>query len=171
MSVTPCSIRASAIAECRSMSVQDGDAISGGAAMSAEGARTLALHERTIGGQSWAGPLRGLWRFARRKPLGFLGLVLVAVFIAAAVFAPLIAPYDYKQQQLRRRLEPPSREHILGTDSIGRDVFSRLVYGARVSGTVGFGAVLITGALASTIGIVSGYFGGWFDKVVQRIVE
>ena len=97
--------------------------------------------------------------------------MLVAVFIAAAVFAPLIAPYDYKQQQLRRRLEPPSREHILGTDSIGRDVFSRLVYGARVSVTVGFGAVLITGALASTIGIVSGYFGGWFDKVVQRIVE
>ena len=139
--------------------------------MSAEGAGTLELYDRTIRGQSRASPLRGVWRFARRKPLGFVGLVLVAIFLAAALFAPLIAPYDYKQQQLRRRLEPPSRDHILGTDSIGRDVFSRLVYGARVSVTVGFGAVLITAALATVIGIVSGYFGGWFDKIVQRIVE
>jgi peptide/nickel transport system permease protein len=127
--------------------------------MSAGGAGTLELHDRVISGPSWARPLRGIVRFARRKPLGFVGLVLVAIFIAAAIFAPLIAPYDYKQQQLRRRLEPPSRDHILGTDSIGRDVFSRLVYGARVSVTVGFGAVLITAVLASVIGIVSGYFG------------
>ena len=139
--------------------------------MRAEGATTLEMYDRTTVRSGWAEPARGVWRFARRKPLGFAGAALVTLFVLTAVFAPLIAPYDYGQQQLRRRLEGPSSEHILGTDSIGRDVFSRLVYGARVSITVGFGAVAITAVLASTIGIVSGYLGGWFDKVVQRVVD
>ena len=129
------------------------------------------LETRAAARGGWATPVRGLARFARRKPLGFLGLLLVTAFLVMAVFAPVIAPYTYAEQKLRHRLEGPTRAHVLGTDSVGRDVFSRLVYGARVSITVGFGAVAITGTLAATIGIISGYYGGWLDKVTQRVVD
>jgi peptide/nickel transport system permease protein len=139
--------------------------------MSAERATAWDLLERPVSRASWLTPLHALVKFARRKPLGFIGLVLVTTFVVLAVFAPLIAPYGYAEQQLRHRLEGPSREHLLGTDSIGRDVLSRLIYGARVSITVGFGAIAITAALAATIGTVSGYYGGWLDKILQRLVE
>jgi peptide/nickel transport system permease protein len=139
--------------------------------MSANAVTAWDLREEPVARARWMGPPRTLLRFMRRKPLGFFGLVLVVVFIVMAVFAPVVAPYRYDEQQLRHRLEAPSSEHLLGTDSVGRDVFSRLVFGARASISVGFGAVAITGALAATIGIVSGYYGGKMDLVIQRIVE
>lgn len=109
--------------------------------------------------------------FVRNQPLGTIGLVLVAGLIVTAIAAPLIAPYSYEFGVADDRLQPPTWTHLLGTDASGRDMLSRILYGSRISVTVGFGAVLIATGLATLIGTVSGYFGGWFDLVVQRLVD
>lgn len=117
--------------------------------------------------------LLGTLTFARKKPLGFLGLLIVVSLLVMATppFTDWIAPYGYAEQKLRQRLQAPSAEHWLGTDQAGRDVLSRIIYGARVSVIVGFGAVAISEAIAVLIGVVSGYFGGWFDRLFQRLVD
>ena len=117
------------------------------------------------------GPAVAVWRFMRRKPLGGIGLVLVAILFICAVFAPLIATHSFERQNIRARYQTPSAEHFLGTDDLGRDIFSRIVYGARVSVLIGFGVVLVAGLLAGTVGIASGFYGGWLDLVVQRFVD
>jgi peptide/nickel transport system permease protein len=109
--------------------------------------------------------------FVRNQPLGTIGLALVAGLIVTAILAPLIAPYSYEFGAADDRLQPPNWTHLLGTDASGRDMFSRILYGSRISITVGFGAVLIATGLATVIGTVSGYFGGWLDLVVQRLVD
>jgi len=114
---------------------------------------------------------KGLWRLVREKPLGAFGGVLVLVLMLCAVFAHWIAPYPYDETNVRQRLKPPGAQFYLGTDNLGRDVFSRIVYGARISVTVGFGAVTLSILLATTVGITSGYFGGKFDVLVQRVVD
>ena len=114
---------------------------------------------------------KALIRFACAKPLGALGGGFVALMIVLALFADVIAPYDYNQRNLRERLEPPSMRHIMGTDNLGRDIFSRVVYGARISVSVGFGGIGMGVLLASLVGITSGYFGGWFDILFQRLVD
>jgi peptide/nickel transport system permease protein len=121
----------------------------------------------------WLRAPTGLLRFARRKPLGFAGLVVVLVMIVLAIpaIAHAVAPYDYSKQLLRHRLEGPSSAHWLGTDSNGRDQLSRIIFGARVSIVVGFGAVAISQVIASLIGVVSGYYRGWFDRIFQRLVD
>jgi peptide/nickel transport system permease protein len=112
-------------------------------------------------------------RFARRKPLGFVGLLIIVALVVIAIppVARLVAPYNYTSQQLLHRLEGVSVSHLLGTDGSGRDVLSRLIYGARVTVVVGFGAVAISEVMGTTIGLISGYYGGWFDKLFQRIVD
>jgi peptide/nickel transport system permease protein len=115
--------------------------------------------------------LLGLGRFCRRKPLGALGGVIVLTLLVMAGFAEWIAPYAYDQQIPGARLKPPGREFVFGTDNVSRDVFSRIVYGARVSVTVGFLTVLLGNMVATTIGITSGYFRGRYDIVVQRLVD
>jgi peptide/nickel transport system permease protein len=112
-----------------------------------------------------------VWLFCRRKPLGAFGGLLVFVMIFTAIFANWIAPYEYDETIRRARMKPPSAQFLMGTDNLGRDVFSRVVYGARVSVTVGFGAVLIANFLATFIGVTSGYFGGKYDICVQRVVD
>src|SRR5262245_22160831 len=114
---------------------------------------------------------RVVWQFCRRKPLGAFGGALVFLMIFTAIFAEWIAPYPYDETIRRARMKPPSAQFLMGTDNLGRDVFSRVVYGARVSVTVGFGAVLIANALATFIGITSGYFRGKYDICVQRVVD
>jgi peptide/nickel transport system permease protein len=114
---------------------------------------------------------KALLHFIRAKPLGALGGGFVVLMIVLAIFADVIAPYDYNKRNLRERLEPPSFKHIMGTDNLGRDVFTRIVYGARVSITVGFGGIGLGVLLASMVGITSGYFGGWFDILFQRLVD
>jgi peptide/nickel transport system permease protein len=116
-------------------------------------------------------PFRLLWRFCRRKPLGALGGLIVVVLIAMAVFANWIAPYTYDETIRAARMKPPSVSFWMGTDNLGRDIFSRVVYGARVSVTVGFGTVLLATLLAASVGITSGYFGGPYDIAVQRFVD
>ena len=114
---------------------------------------------------------KGLWRLVREKPLGAFGGVLVLVLLLCALFAHLIAPYPYDETNVRQRLKPPGAQFYLGTDNLGRDVFSRIIYGARISVTVGFAAVTLSLLLATTVGITSGYFGGKFDVLVQRVVD
>jgi peptide/nickel transport system permease protein len=114
---------------------------------------------------------RGLWRLVKEKPLGAFGGVLVLGLMLCAVLAHWIAPYPYDETNVRQRLKPPGAQFYLGTDNLGRDLFSRIVYGARISVTVGFGAVTLSILLATTVGITSGYFGGKFDVLVQRVVD
>jgi len=113
-----------------------------------------------------------LWaQMVRRKPLGTIGGAILVVMLAAAVFADWIAPFGYAQTSLRERFIAISSTHWLGTDELGRDLLTRLLYGARISLYVGFGAIAIGSVLATTIGMLSGYFGGRFDLLVQRGVD
>jgi peptide/nickel transport system permease protein len=115
--------------------------------------------------------LRGLGRFCRRKPLGALGALIVLTLLVTAGFAEWIAPYAYDQQIPDARLKPPGHDFPFGTDNVSRDIFSRIVYGARVSVTVGFLTVLLGNLVATAIGITSGYFRGRYDIIVQRLVD
>ncbi len=114
---------------------------------------------------------RGVWRLIKEKPLGAFGGVIVLGLLLCALLAPWIATNPYDQTNVRNRLKPPSSQFYFGTDNLGRDIFSRIVYGARVSVTVGFGAVSIGITLATIIGVGSAYFGGKFDILVQRLVD
>lgn len=111
--------------------------------------------------------LRGLIR----DPVGCTALVILAVVLGAALFAPWIAQFDPLEQSRRMVLKPPSLTHWFGTDDIGRDVFSRALYGTRVSLFVGLMVVVLTMSTGGMIGMVSGYTGGWVDTVIQRLVE
>ncbi len=113
----------------------------------------------------------GLWLAFARNRLSWVGLVLLATIVAIAVLAPLIAPYDPLEQNIVSRLEPPSAEFWLGTDSYGRDVLSRLIYGARISLVVGFVAILIAMSIGATIGILAGYIGNTFDQLVMGLLD
>ena len=99
------------------------------------------------------------------------GLVTVGAFVLIAVFAPVIAPYDPIQQDLQNTLLPPGPEHWLGTDKFGRDVLSRLIWGARVDLRIGFLAVLLPFCFGTVVGALAGYIGGLFDAIVMRIVD
>jgi peptide/nickel transport system permease protein len=118
-----------------------------------------------------AAVLQAVWLFCRRKPLGALGGLIVLVLLLLALFAPWIAPYSYDETIPGARMKAPGAQFWMGTDNLGRDVFSRVVYGAGVSVTVGFGAVLLANVFATLIGITSGYFGGAYDICVQRVVD
>jgi len=107
----------------------------------------------------------------KEKPLGAFGGVIVLGLLFCALFAPWIATNPYDQTNVRNRLKPPSSQFYFGTDNLGRDIFSRIIYGARVSVTVGFGAVSIGITLATIIGVGSSYFGGKSDVLVQRLVD
>jgi peptide/nickel transport system permease protein len=124
-------------------------------------------------GESAARPslLHAAWRFCRRKPLGALGGAIVLGLLIMALFAPWIAHRAYDETIRGARLKPPSSQFWMGSDNLGRDIWSRVVYGARISVTVGFGAVLIANVLAAGIGITSGYLGGKYDLCVQRVVD
>lgn len=110
---------------------------------------------------------REIWKDGRTKT----GLVAVLLMVGLAVFAPLIATHDPNNIDLIRLLESPSVEHWLGTDSQGRDIWSRLVYGARISLSVGIFSQLISIAIGITLGLIAGFYGRWVDEVVMRIAD
>jgi peptide/nickel transport system permease protein len=110
-------------------------------------------------------------RFVRRNPLGAVAAVIIAVLVVTAVFAPLVATHDPLYPDAINRLAAPSGEHFFGTDDIGRDVFSRVVYGGRISLKIGILTVLLGTVAGSAIGLMSGYFLGWADIVVQRLLD
>src|SRR5262249_54661125 len=107
----------------------------------------------------------------RRKPLGTLGAAIVLVMLALAVLAETVTPYGFAETSLRERFIAASPVHWLGTDQLGRDLATRLLYGARVSLYVGFGAVALGSLLATALGIVSAYFSGRVDLLLQRVVD
>jgi len=97
--------------------------------------------------------------------------MLIAFLFALAALAPLIAPHGPNIQQLTKRLAGPDAHYFMGTDDLGRDTFSRMLYGVRISLTVGFVAVGISVVIGTLLGLISGYFGGWVDTVVMRFVD
>jgi len=107
----------------------------------------------------------------RRYPLGTVGAVILAVFVFAAVFAPLLTAFDAVSTDARLSLARPSALHPLGADFMGRDVYSRIVYGARISLAVGLGSTFLGGVLGVALGLLSGYLGGWVDLTAQRLVD
>jgi peptide/nickel transport system permease protein len=100
-----------------------------------------------------------------------VGAFLTVFMITIAILAPWLSPYDPADQDTGRRLEPPSSEHLLGLDNLGRDILSRLLYGARVSLHVGLSVVLISSLVGVSLGAISGYFGGWADTIIMRISD
>lgn len=137
--------------------------------MSALSAASAPVASRTL-----ARPASDSWRVARafcRHRLAVLGLVVITLLGLAAVFAPVVATHDPFAVDLLAAGQPPSAAHWLGTDEVGRDVFSRLVYGARVSLSVGLVAVTIYTAIGTVLGAVSGHFGGLTDGFVQRLTD
>lgn len=112
------------------------------------------------------------WRRMRYSITARIGMVICSIIIAAAILAPIVSPYDPTiDSDLENARQSPSSEHIMGTDRLGRDIFRRIVHGARLSLAVGFVAVLSAGLAGTVLGLVSGYFGGWVDMVIMRVMD
>jgi peptide/nickel transport system permease protein len=109
--------------------------------------------------------------FIRKKPLGAIGAVILFSFIFVAIFAPWLATHDPDLNNYRARVKPPSAEHWFGTDNFGRDIYSRVVYGARISMYVGILATLIGTSIGALTGLLSGFLGGKVDQLVQRVAD
>jgi len=114
---------------------------------------------------------RGLRIFARRSPMSAFWGCIAALIVVMAVAAPVLTPYDPLKSDFRSMSKPPSERHVFGTDQIGRDVLSRVIYGSRASLTVAMGAVLFGTTLGALWGLASGFLGGRFDLISQRIIE
>ena len=112
-----------------------------------------------------------LWEMCRRQPLGVAGAIIVLLMIFAATFAGVLSPYDPEANALARMLEPPSGEFWMGTDEFGRDILTRILYGARTALFIGFTAAIVGATGGLVLGVASAYFGGIFDLIVQRIVD
>lgn len=106
-----------------------------------------------------------------KSPLTLIGASLVILLILMAIFAPLIAPYNPNKINLREKLTPPSLKHPFGTDEVGRDLLSRVIYGSRISLQVGIVVVLLSGIPGILIGAFSGYYGGQFDNIIMRLMD
>lgn len=114
---------------------------------------------------------RWLWvRYLWRDKKAVLGLIFLSLVIVSAVAAEYVAPYDPNSQQFEF-LQAPSTEHWLGTDDLGRDLFSRIVFGARVSIFVGLSTVILAAIIGVVLGLVAGYYGGWIDNVIMRYID
>ena len=116
-------------------------------------------------------PWHEAWKSLRRNSLAMFGLAVMILFALCAIFADFIAPFPYDQQNINHILEPPGRTFLLGTDGFGRDMFSRIVYGSRISLMVGFIAVTFSVFTGGTIGAIAGYFRGQVDNVLMRFMD
>jgi peptide/nickel transport system permease protein len=114
--------------------------------------------------------LADFWHFLRTSPLGRWGLAVSLVLVFAALTAPWLAPHNPAAQDLPMRLLPPGPGHWMGTDELGRDIFSRVLYGARISMTVGVSVVFGCGLIGLALGSLAGYFGGWFDRLINVVL-
>ena len=115
--------------------------------------------------------LEASFRFTRQRPLGAVGAAIIGIMIAAAILAGLVAPYDPLATDYARMLQAPSSIHWFGTDSFGRDVFSRIIYGSRTALWIGFASSFLGATLGALIGVTSAYFGGKIDLVLQRFMD
>lgn len=128
---------------------------------------TASYPLKTGSNSLWASAMRRFWR----NRTAVVGLILLAVFIFAAVFAPFLTPYNPTERDYRARLKPPSAKHLLGTDYLGRDLFTRIIYGARVSlqvGLISVGLALVAGVF---LGSVAGYYGRTLDLLIMRVID
>jgi peptide/nickel transport system permease protein len=124
----------------------------------------------------WAsGRVESNWRRAMRRfmrhRLAVVGLAIISLLTAASILAPVIAPYSFHAIDLDNLFGPPNRQHWLGTNEVGHDVFTRILFAGRVSLTVGFVASLVSVTVGTIVGLAAGYFGGWWDRVLMRIVD
>ena len=115
--------------------------------------------------------MRGFWRAFKKNRLAIVGGIVVLCLVLLAVLAPALAPWDPYRPDVKKILEPPSPRHLLGTDQLGRDVFSRMLYGSRVSLAVGFVSVGIATIIGVMLGSAAGYHGGWIDALIMRMVD
>jgi peptide/nickel transport system permease protein len=133
----------------------------------------ITVPVKTAGRIQATSPLRAVLR----NKLALVAVGVLALMLLAAVFAPLIAPHDPNAQDLLVRLRPPAwmsggtSDHVLGTDQLGRDLLSRLIYGSRISLLVGASAAVLAGIIGASIGLVSGFLGGWFDRILMRVAD
>ncbi|MGM9925812.1 MAG: ABC transporter permease [Bacillus sp. (in: firmicutes)] len=118
-----------------------------------------------------ASPWLEAWRSFRKNKVALVGTCIVLFFIIIAILAPVIAPYGFKEQNMANRLQPPSADHWFGTDDFGRDIFSRVIFGARISLWVGFFSVLGSVVVGTLLGIMAGYFGKWVDNIISRAFD
>ncbi len=117
------------------------------------------------------GPWREAWVGFRKSKVALVGAVIVIFFILLALFGPLVTKEGINEQSLTERLQPPSSEYWFGTDDFGRDIFSRIIHGARISLSVGFFSVVGSIAVGSFLGIIAGYYGRWVDTIISRIFD
>ena len=111
------------------------------------------------------------WKRFKRNPTALIGLAVVCLLILVAIFAPLIAPYDYQVQDFMAMMQKPSAAHLFGTDQFGRDIFSRCIYGARYSLIIALFCTIAAFFSGGLLGIIAGYFGGKVDTVIMRIMD
>jgi peptide/nickel transport system permease protein len=115
--------------------------------------------------------LRQFWSTLSRNYITMLGLGIIIIMIVLAVLAPHIAPYSYETMVFADRLQSPNTKHLLGTDQFGRDILSRMLYGARASLIVGLGGVAIALSIGALLGAVAGFYGRWIDEIIMRIMD
>jgi ABC-type dipeptide/oligopeptide/nickel transport system permease subunit len=112
-----------------------------------------------------------IWHRLKKHRLAMAGLAIIVVLILTAIFANVIAPYSYRDQNLDQALLSPSRDHLFGTDQFGRDLFSRIIYGSRISIAVAFLPVIVSVGIGVLLGAISGYYGGWIDLLIMRLAD
>jgi len=125
----------------------------------------ITVEEKTIG------PWREAWNGFKRSKAAIVGTAIVLFFVILAIFGPWIAPQGLNEQNMSIRLQAPSAEHWFGTDDYGRDIFSRVIIGARISLSVGFLSVIGSIIVGSFLGIIAGYYGKWWDTIISRIFD
>ncbi len=128
----------------------------------------VALNAKAISSES---PWRRSLRILTSNRMAMAGAAIILIWGVVAIAAPLIAPYDAQAQTIEARLSPPSIQHLFGTDELGRDVFSRVVYGAQISLPVGLLVILFAGLLGGLVGALAGYIGGVFDLLIMRLAD
>jgi len=117
------------------------------------------------------GQIAEIWRRLKRNRAAIVGGIIVLLFVFIALLAPLISPYPPNEGDLTKRLKPPSKEYLLGTDSLGRDLLSRVIHGARISLQIQIVAVSIAMVIGTLLGMVGGYYGGKFDHLIMRLMD
>ncbi len=112
-----------------------------------------------------------VWLRFKRNKLALFGTGVLVILIITAIFAPLLAPYDPYEYDVYNRKKAPSKDHLLGTDNLGRDTLSRLIYGSRIALFIGLLVVAISGSIGVSLGLLAGTMGGWVDEVIMRVVD
>ena len=131
-------------------------------------ARDLARHN---GKEVKSSPTKEAWKRLKRNKLAIVGMIVLIIIFIIAIIGPLIAPYDYRAYDYDHINQAPSHDHLMGTDGYGRDIFSRLLIGARYSVPIGFLVVIFAFAIGGTLGAIAAYYGGKVDMVIMRILD